>query len=69
MTWLGGVCCVPMAVRRKDKTTTMRVKDVTITKIDGAKLRTVISTNNWMIRPVELGPSPKSNEKLCAKTG
>ena len=58
-----------MAVRRKESTTTIRVKDVTITRIDGAKLKTVISRNNWMIRPVELGPFPKSSEKLCPNAG
>ena len=38
-TALGGVCCRPSAVRKKARTTTIRVKDVTITTIDGAKGR------------------------------
>ena len=41
-TWLGGVCCVPIAVLRKDKTTIMRTNDVTMIRMDGAKESTVI---------------------------
>ena len=40
-TVLGGVCCMPIAVRRKDSTTTIRVNDVIITRIDGASASTV----------------------------
>ena len=42
-TELGGVCCSPIAVRRNDSTTTIRMKAVTMTRIEGARLRTVSS--------------------------
>ncbi len=41
-TAFGGVCCRPSAERRKASTTTIRVNEVTITRIEGARLRTVI---------------------------
>lgn len=37
MTELGGAVCRPIAVRNNDRTTTIRVNDVTMTKIEGAK--------------------------------
>ena len=37
-TLLGGVCCRPIAVRRNDSTMTIRVNEVTMTRIDGARL-------------------------------
>ena len=51
-TWLGGVCWMPSAVRRNDSTTMIRVNEVTMTRIDGARLRTVSSARSWMMRPV-----------------
>ena len=41
ITVLGGVCCKPMALLKREKTTTMRVKEVTTTRIPGARLRIV----------------------------
>ena len=35
-TAFGGVCCAPIAVRKNDRTTTIRTKEVTMTRIDGA---------------------------------
>ena len=35
-TELGGKVAVPSAVRNSDRTTTMRVTDVIITRLDGA---------------------------------
>ena len=43
ITVLGGVCCRPMALRSSEKTTTMRVNEVTTTRIPGARLSTVRS--------------------------
>ncbi len=36
MTEFGGAVAVPIAVRNSDSTTTMRVNDVIMTRIDGA---------------------------------
>ena len=40
---MGGAVAVPSAVRNSDSTTTMRVNDVTITRMDGASESTVSS--------------------------
>ena len=40
-SWLGGICCVPIAIRKKDSTTTIRVNDVIIIRIEGANERIV----------------------------
>ena len=45
-TELGGAVAVPSAVRSSDSTTTMRVNEVIMTKIDGASDSTVISAIN-----------------------
>jgi hypothetical protein len=45
-TELGGDVAVPRAVRNSDSTTTMRVNDVIITRIDGASESTVNSAIN-----------------------
>ena len=60
---------MPSAVRRNDKTTMMRMNDVIITRIDGARLRTVIRAIIWIIRAVDSPPAsfpPKSRDRLCA---
>jgi len=49
---LGGVALVAKALRVIEKTTTMRVKEVIITKIDGASDKTVIIMMILKIRPV-----------------
>ncbi len=60
-TLLGGVCCSPIAVRRNESTMTMRVKEVTITRIDGATLSTVISITRRRICPDTVPPGwPRS---------
>jgi hypothetical protein len=46
MTPFGGAVCVPMAERRSESTTTIRVKDVTITRMEGASARTVTSATS-----------------------
>ena len=40
-TWFGGICEVPIALRKKDNTIIIRVKDVIKIKIDGANAKTV----------------------------
>jgi hypothetical protein len=42
-TAFGGVCCRPSAERRNASTTTTRVNEVIMTRIEGARLSTVIS--------------------------
>ena len=37
ITWLGGVCCIPIAFLRNDRTITILVKLVIIISSDGAK--------------------------------
>ncbi|MNJ00099.1 hypothetical protein D3C73_1593470 [compost metagenome] len=66
MTVLGGAVCRPMAVRSRESTTTMRVKLVTITRIDGASESSVISPMSWIARSVSVVSSPKSMERFCA---
>ena len=41
ITTLGGLCCRPMAVRSRERTTTIRTKEVVMMTIDGASDRTV----------------------------
>ena len=41
-TILGGVCWVPMAVRRKENTTIYRVKEVIMTTIEGRIIMMVV---------------------------
>jgi len=40
-TWLGGACRVPNPFLRKEKTITIRVKEVKRMRIEGANVRTV----------------------------
>jgi len=47
-TEFGGVCCKPMAERRSESTTTIRVKLVTMTRMLGARLRIVVMAMIWM---------------------
>ena len=69
-TMLGGVVCVPSALRRNDSTTMMRVNEVTVMRIAGARLSTVSSTSSWTMRPVEEPPSPpRSSVSVCASAG
>src|SRR5271170_7790849 len=52
MTEFGGEVAVPSAVRSSDNTTTMRVNDVIMIRIDGATDSTVNSAINWIARSV-----------------
>ena len=56
ITELGGAVAVPSAVRSSDSTTTIRVNEVIITRIDGASDSTVNSAINWMTRSVSPPP-------------
>jgi hypothetical protein len=48
----------------------MRVKEVIITRMAGARLRTVNSRKSWTKRPVAVGPPwPKSNDRVWARAG
>src|ERR1051326_3576107 len=58
-TELGGAVAVRSAVRSSDSTTTIRVNEVIITRIDGASDRTVRSAINWITRSVRPAPWPK----------
>ncbi|WBL34990.1 hypothetical protein O0235_09320 [Tepidiforma flava] len=39
---------MPIAFRTRERTTMMRVKEVTITRMAGARERTVMRTRSWM---------------------
>ena len=63
-TWEGGAVGVPMALRSIESTTTMRVKEVISTKIDGAKERMVIRTRSCTPVLTCSGPPPGSMLKV-----
>src|SRR5882724_5134040 len=52
MTEFGGAVAVPSAVRSSDSTTTIRVNDVIMIRIDGAIDSTVNSAISWIARSV-----------------
>src|ERR1700736_2691925 len=52
MTEFGGAVAVPSAVRNSDSTTTIRVNDVIMIRIDGAIDNTVSSAISWIARSV-----------------
>src|SRR6516225_6205445 len=52
MTEFGGAVAVPSAVRSSDNTTTMRVNDVIMIRIEGAIDSTVNSAISWIARSV-----------------
>src|SRR5712691_4101267 len=70
MTEFGGAVAVPRAVRNSDSTTTIRVKDVIMIRIDGAIDSTVKSAINWIARSVTPPlPWPKLMLMSCANAG
>src|SRR3984957_3263280 len=70
MTELGGAVAVPSAVRSSDNTTTMRVNDVIMIRIDGATDNTVNSAINWIARSVTPPlPWPPPRLMSCAHAG
>src|SRR5262249_43762588 len=52
MTAFGGAVAGPIAVRSRESTTTMRVNEVIMIRIDGAIESTVSSAINWIARSV-----------------
>ncbi len=73
-TEFGGAVAVPSAVRSSDSTTTMRVNEVIMIRIDGASDSTVISAISWMTRslsppPPAAAPWPKLMLISCAASG
>src|SRR5256886_6581404 len=70
MTEFGGAVAVPRAVRRSDSTTTIRVNDVIMIRIDGAIDSTVKSAISWIARSVTPPlPWPKLMLTSCASAG
>src|SRR5438105_2940046 len=70
MTEFGGAVAVPMAVRSSDSTTTIRVNDVIMIRIDGAIESTVSSAINWIARSVTPPlPWPRLMLMSCANAG
>src|SRR6266702_1107176 len=70
ITEFGGAVAVPMAVRSSDSTTTMRVNDVIMIRIDGAIESTVSSAINWIARSVTPPlPWPRLMLMSCANAG
>src|SRR4051794_7812814 len=71
ITEFGGAVAVPIAVRSSDSTTTMRVNDVIMIRIDGAIDSTVSSAISWIARSVT--PPPPAPPRLmlmsCACAG
>jgi hypothetical protein len=56
VTALGGAVAVPSAVRSSESTTTMRVKEVIMIRIDGASESTVMKAMSWITRSVSPPP-------------
>src|SRR5258708_306409 len=70
MTEFGGAVAVPIAVRSSDSTTTIRVNDVIMTRIDGAIESTVNSAIIWIARSVTPPlPPPRLMLMSCACAG
>ena len=68
-TVLGGEVAVPSAVRSSDRTTTIRVNDVTITRMEGASDRMVMRATSCRARSVIPWPWPMLMPKSCAAAG
>src|SRR4051794_5225860 len=71
ITEFGGAVAVPKAVRNSDSTTTMRVNDVIMIRIDGAIDNIVSSAINWIARSVTPPPPwpPRLMLMSCANAG
>src|SRR5262245_38088268 len=70
ITEFGGAVAVPSAVRKSDSTTTMRVNDVIMIRMEGATERMVNSAINWIARSVTPPPPwPKLMLISCASAG
>src|SRR5438552_3941989 len=72
ITEFGGAVAVPNAVRSKDSTTTMRVNDVIMIRIEGAIDNIVSSAISWIARsvtPPPPWPPPRLMLMSCANAG
>src|SRR2546430_12541864 len=70
MTEFGGAVAVPRAVRNSDSTTTIRVNDVIMIRIEGAIDSTVNSAISWIARSVTPPlPWPRLMLMSCANAG
>src|ERR1700704_3399277 len=70
ITEFGGAVAVPSAVRNSDSTTTIRVNDVIMIRIDGATDSTVKSAISWIARSVTPPlPWPRLILISCANAG
>src|ERR1700676_4748682 len=70
MTEFGGAVAVPSAVRSSDSTTTIRVNDVIMIRIEGAIDSTVSSAISWIARSVTPPlPWPRLMLISCASAG
>jgi len=70
MTEFGGAVAVPSAVRSSDSTTTIRVNDVIMIRIDGATDSTVNNAISWIARSVTPPlPWPRLILMSCANAG
>src|SRR6202162_6233297 len=70
MTEFGGAVAVPSAVRSSDSTTTIRVNDVIMIRIEGAIDSTLSSAISWIARSVTPPlPWPRLMLMSCANAG
>src|SRR5664279_4209669 len=70
MTEFGGAVAVPSAVRSRERTTTIRVNDVIMIRIEGAIDNTVNSAISWIARSVTPPlPWPRLMLMSCANAG
>src|SRR6202790_487466 len=70
MTEFGGAVAVASAVRNSDSTTTIRVNDVIMIRIDGAIDSTVNNAISWIARSVTPPlPWPRLMLMSCANAG
>jgi hypothetical protein len=58
--WFAGICCVPRACLRRERTTTIRVNEVNITSIAGARESIVKRNNSCRTTATLPGSSPPS---------
>ena len=66
ITAFGGAVGAPMAERSSDRTTTIRVNEVTMTSAAGASESSVIRATSCSARSVTPAPWPRSSVRVCA---
>lgn len=60
---MGGICCVPRAFLRNERTIVILVKEVIIMMMAGASDKTVKISNSWMLDETSWGVEAGSTEK------